>query len=279
MKKRKRMPLKNFIRRNGRMLVGGTIIGILVIMAVFAPLIATHDPDAFDYANRFALPSAEHYLGTDVHGRDIFSRMVYGTQISLLLGFGVNFLVVCAGAFCGILCGYYKRVDSILMRIMEGLHALPTTLLAMVVASVLGPGLGKLMLALVITALPGVCRMTRSQVLSLSKKEFVEVEKAMGASSLRIMLLHIMPSCSHYLIIRFCTGISGTILSAATLAYLGVGLDPTIPNWGAIIADGQGMFLIFPHMVIWPGVWMIVAVFGFIFFGEGLRERLDPRLK
>lgn len=279
MKKRKRMPLKNFIKRNGRMLVGGTIIAVLIIMALFAPMIATHDPDAYDYTNRFALPSGEHFLGTDTHGRDIFSRMVYGTRISLLLGFGVNFLAVFAGAICGILCGYFKKVDAILMRVMEGLHSLPTTLLAMVVASVLGPGIEKLMIALVVTALPGVCRMTRSQVLSLRQKEFVEVEKAMGASHLRIMLLHIMPSCSHYLIIRFCTGISGTILSAATLAYLSVGLDPTIPNWGAIIADGQGMFLIYPHMILWPGVWMIIAVFGFIFFGEGLRERLDPRLK
>ena len=141
MKKKRRMPLKNFVRRNGRMLIGGTIIAVLVVMAIFAPIIATHDPDAYDYTNRFALPSLEHLLGTDTHGRDIFSRMVYGTRISLLLGFGVNFLVVCCGAFCGILCGYFKRVDSVLMRVMEGLHALPTTLLAMVVASVLGPGI------------------------------------------------------------------------------------------------------------------------------------------
>ena len=120
------------------MLVGGTIIAVLIIMALFAPMIATHDPDAYDYTNRFALPSGEHFLGTDTHGRDIFSRMVYGTRISLLLGFGVNFLGVFAGAICGILCGYFKKVDAILMRVMEGLHSLPTTLLAMVDASVGG---------------------------------------------------------------------------------------------------------------------------------------------
>ena len=133
MKTKRRMPLKNFIKRNGRMLVGGTIIAVLIIMAVFAPYIATHDPDAYDYTNRFDLPSSEHLLGTDTHGRDIFSRMVYGTRISLLLGFGVNFFAVVVGAFCGILCGYFKKVDAVLMRIMEGLHSLPTTLLAMVV--------------------------------------------------------------------------------------------------------------------------------------------------
>ena len=164
------MPLKNFIKINGRMLVGGTIIAILVIMAIFAPVFATHDPDAYDDTNRFALPSAEHFLGTDTHGRDIYSHMVYGTRISLLLGFGVNFPVVCVGAFCSILCGYFKWVDSSLMRIMEGLHALPKTLLAMVVASVLGPGIEKLMIALVVTALPGVCRMTRSRCFRCGKR-------------------------------------------------------------------------------------------------------------
>ena len=278
MKKRRMNPLK-FIKRNGRIVVGGAIIAALIIIAIFAPHIATHDPQATDYSAMMQLPSEEHILGTDANGRDLFSRLIYGTRMSLIIAVGVNFFAVVGGAVIGILCGYFKRADAILMRIMEVVHALPQILLSLVIASVLGRGTWKMMISLIVVALPGVCRMTRSQVLSIKQKEFIEVEKTMGASTGRILFMHVLPSASHYLIIRFTTGLAGTILSASSLSYLGVGFDPTIPNWGAMIADGQKMMMIHPHLMLYPGIAIAIAVFAFNLFGEGLREKLDPRLK
>lgn len=277
-KKRRRTP-KAFVRRYLRVMIGGSIIALLIICAVFAPLICKYDPSIVDMANTSALPSSEHLFGTDVYGRDLFAQVVYGTRVTLLLALGVQFFAVVVGAVCGLLCGYFRRVDTILMRIMEGLHSIPMILLAMVLTQALGKGVDKLMIALVVAALPGITRMTRSQVLSLRQKEFIESEKAMGASSLRIIFLHVLPSCSHYLIIRCITGFSGTILATASLSFLGVGLDPSIPNWGSIISRGQGMMLIYPHLIIYPGIAISLTVFAFSMFGEGMREIMDPKLK
>ncbi len=268
-----------FLKKNGRVLIGGFIIGLLFLTALFAPLIATHDPLQTDYTAMMQLPSKEHILGTDMNGRDLFSRLIYGTRMSLIIAIGVNFFAVVGGSIIGILCGYFKRADAILMRVMEGVHALPQILLSLVIASVLGRGTGKMMISLIIVALPGVCRMTRSQVLSIKQKEFIEVEKTMGASTPRILFRHILPSVSHYLIIRFTTGLAGSILSASSLSYLGVGFDPSIPNWGAMIADGQKLMMIRPHLMLYPGIAIAITVFAFNLFGEGLREKLDPRLK
>lgn len=278
-KQKRRMPLKNFLRIYGRMIIGGSIIAVVLFCAIFQDVIAPYDPAAIKYKDRYQTSSAEHLMGTDSLGRDILSRIIYGSRDALILGVGVQFFGVFIGAVCGAICGYYKKIDMVLMRVMEGISAIPNILLLMIITMVLGVGVDKVMIALIIGQLPGVCRMTRSRVLSLRQKEFIEAERTMGASAPRILIMHILPSCIDYLAIRFCSGIAGAITSTAGLAYLGVGLDPTEPNWGSMISQGQKDFMQHPHMIVWPGLVLTIVVFGFVFFGEGLREKLDPKLR
>lgn len=276
--KRRRTP-KAFLKRYGRILIGGAIIGFLLLVAIFAPQIATHDPYEINTKLFNQVPGAEHIFGTDSYGRDLFSRVVYGTRVTLFVAIAVQVLVVCVSAVCGLLAGYSQKADLIIMRIMEALNALPQVLLALVIASVLGSGTVNLMISLVVCALPTPTRMVRTQVVSLRKREFIESEKAMGAGPLRVMFMHILPHCSSYLLVRFSSGLSSTVLTLASLAYLGVGLDPTIPNWGGIISDGQALIVLFPHLVLSPGLAICVTVFGFCMLGDGLRDILDPKLR
>lgn len=278
-KQRKRRPLKAFLRRYGRVIIGGFFVIIVVLMAIFAPLLATHDPYYIDMSQAKMEPCAEHWFGTDQYGRDIFSRVVYGSRITLIVAIGVQVLVVTIGTTLGLLCGYYKRFDAICSRVMEGLAALPQLLLALAIATLLGEGTFNVIFSLVICALPSIVRAVRSLVISLREREFVECEKAMGASDFRTIFLHILPHCSNYLLIRCATGISGTIGTQSTLAFLGVGLDPTIPSWGASISDGQAFLFFYPYMSVIPGLIICMAVFGFTMLGEGLRDILDPKLK
>lgn len=277
-KKPRRTP-KAFVKRYGRLMIGGFIIGIFALMAIFAPFIATHDPDALSLSEKHALPNAEHILGCDAYGRDLFSRLVYGARTTMGVALLVQILTIAISAICGLLAGYYRKVDMIMMRVMEVIHAIPQTLLALVIASVLGPGVGNLMIALVVCHLPGPTRYVRAQVLSLRKREFVESEKAMGASDARTIFLHIMPHCSSYLLLRFSSGLGGTVSSLSTLAYLGVGMDPSIPNWGAIISDGNSLMFVYPHLVVSAGIAISLTIFGFCMLGDGLRDVLDPKMR
>lgn len=276
---KKRLTPKAAARRYGRIAVGGSIILVIVLLTVLAPYIASYDPAKQDLSNKCALPSAEHIFGTDIYGRDLFARIIYGGRVTLIVSFGIQFFAVVLGAICGLVCGYFKSLDMLIMRFMEGLNSIPGILLALIMTQVFGPSMFNLMVALTIGLIPGITRMTRSQVLSLREKEFIESEKAMGASNFRIIFGHIMPSCSHYLIIRFITGFAGNILATASLSYLGVGLDPSIPNWGSIVANGQGLMLIYPHLVLYPGIAITITAFAFSMFGEGMREILDPKLR
>lgn len=276
---RKRRPFKAFLRRYGRVMIGGFFVAIVVIMAIFAPVLATHDPYRVDMSVAKMEPCKEHWFGTDQYGRDIYSRVIYGSRITLLVAIAVQILVVAIGTILGLLCGYYKKFDAVCSRVMEGLAALPQLLLALAVATLLGAGAFNVIFSLVVCALPSIVRAIRSLVLSLREREFVEREKAMGASDFRTIFLHILPHCSNYLLIRCATGISSTISTQSTLAFLGVGLDPTIPSWGASIADGQAFLFFYPYMSVIPGVIICMTVFGFTMLGEGLRDVLDPKLR
>lgn len=276
---KRRLTPKAAAKRYGRIAIGGSIILIITLLAIFAPFITSYDPAVQDLSNKCALPSSEHLFGTDIYGCDLFARIIYGTRITLIVSFGVQFIGVVLGATFGLICGYFKSLDAIIMRIMEGVHSIPGILLALVMTQVFGPSTFNLMVALTIGLIPGITRMTRSQVLSLRQKEFIESEKAMGAGHFRIIIGHILPSCSHYLIIRFITGFAGNILATASLSYLGVGLDPSIPNWGAIVSSGQSLMLIYPHLILYPGIAITITAFAFSMFGEGMREILDPKLR
>ncbi len=276
--KRRRKP-KAFIKRYLRVMVGGLLVGFLILVAIFAPLLAKHDPNEIEISRMNQAPSDDFPFGTDALGRCVYSRVIYGTRISLIIGLGVQFVTIVVGTILGLICGYYRGADMIIMRIMEGLMAMPGLLLTFVMASVLGYGPGNMILSMVIGRIPTLVRTLRGKVLSLREKEYIESEKAMGARDIRTIFLHVLPQTTNYLVIRFTTGISGAIMGIASLAYLGVGLDPKIPNWGTIISEGQKFLLTRPYLCVYPGIAICITIFGFTMLGEGLRELLDPKLK
>ena len=230
-----------FLRKYGRILLGGGVLALIVLATLAAPLITPYQPTAVSPAEGMQFPSAVHWMGTDRFGRDIFSWVLYGARISLLVGVAVAAVSTAAGIVLGLLMGYYRAVDRIVMRILEGLSAFPDMLLALTLACIFGNGVDKVILALSIVGTPSVARIVRSQVLSIKESEHVESARAMGATDLRIMFRYILPLCVSPLIIRFTTTMASAILTEASLSFLGVGVDPTMPTWGAILSTRQGL--------------------------------------
>lgn len=279
MEKRKMRP-KVFFRRYGRIIFAGTVLLMIAMIAIFAPLIATHDPSAINMYNTKVRPNDEFIMGTDIYGRDIFSRVIFGTRISLIVSLSVQTLAIITGTLIGLLAGYYRTVDLIVMRIMEAINGIPTILLSIVLVSVMGSGADKIVICLAIVNTPGIARLVRSQVLSVREKEFIEGALAMGAPSIRIMLKYILPQCFSPLIIRFTGGLASTILTEASLSFLGVGINPSIiPSWGGIISEGRSMVMVYPYMCLFPGIAISITVFMFSMLGDGVRDALDPKLR
>ena len=276
---KRRMKTGAFIRRYLRVMVAGTVLLAIFAVAIFAPLIATHDPHASDIYKMNQMPSEEHIMGTDCYGRDLFSRIIYGSRVSLLISISVNVLAIIVGTCLGLLVGYYKWADKVIMRILEGIKALPTMLLAITLITVLGDGIDKLVLCLTVVNLPGIARLVRSQVLSIREKEFVECAKASGAASARILFKYILPQCTSPLIIRFTSGLGSTILTQASLSFLGVGLDPRTPNWGGVINEGKNLVMVMPHQCGYAGLAIMITVLAFSILGDGVRDILDPKLR
>lgn len=274
-----KMKRKSFLKKYGRIIVGGGVLAIIVIIALLAPVIATHDPTAINVYEQKQFPSSAHLMGTDTFGRDIFSRLVYGARVSLMVGLGVGVISLAIGILLGLLMGYYKNVDRILMRVLEGISAFPELMLALVMASVLGAGVDKVIFALATVATPAVARIVRSQVLSIKESEFIESAKAMGASDVRILFKYILPLCMSPLIIRFTSSMASAILTEASLSFLGVGIPPTIPTWGGLLNEAKAYVVAYPFMAIYPGVAIIITVLSISILGDGLRDVLDPKLK
>jgi len=278
MEKRK-MKTGAFIRRYLRVMVAGTVLVLIALVAIFAPKIATHDPYELNIRIMNQMPSSEHYFGTDCYGRDIFSRVVYGTRVSLIISLSVTILSIFIGTCLGLLVGYYKWADRIIMRFLEGFSAMPGILLSITIITVLGNGVGKLIFAMVIVRLTGIARLVRQQVLSIKEKEHVECAMASGASNLRIMFKYILPLCSSPLIIRFTSSLGGAILSQASLAFLGVGMDPRIPSWGGVINEGRSLIMLYPYQCLYAGIAIMITTLAFSILGDGLRDILDPKLR
>ena len=278
-KTRKRRTMKAWLKRYFRVLLGGTILLFVLAFCFVGPIISEYDPDTINMGNRMATPSAEHWFGTDDYGRDYFARLAYGGRITIFIALTAQVFVILVGTVNGMLCGYYRKYDNVMSRIMEAIHSLPTLLTVLMIAGLIGTGIPAVVIAIVIAGLPGITRSLRGQVLQLRGLEFIEAEKAMGASAPRTIFLHMMPQTFNYLIIRFSTGISSGMLSTASMAYLGVGISPDTPNWGGMISQGQTVMLIYPNLVVWPGLAIILTMFGFSMLGEGIRDILDPKYR
>ena len=265
--------------KNKLAVVGMIIILLQIGMAIFASVISTHNPIAQDLINS-ELPvfSEGHWLGTDNYGRDVWSRIVYGARISLLVGIAAVSLGLIGGVTLGLLGGYYKKMDGIIMRIVDLLFSFPGILLAMLIIAVLGTSLVNVAIAISIWSIPTCARIVRGSVLAIKQKEYIMAMKSLGASDFRIMIRHILPNAFAPIIV-FATMRMGTaILSTASLSYLGLGAQPPTPEWGAMIAQGQDYMWTSPHLTIVPGIAIMLTVFAFNVVGDGLRDALDPNM-
>ncbi|BBO84114.1 glutathione ABC transporter permease GsiD [Desulfosarcina ovata subsp. sediminis] len=267
--------------RNNRLAIAGLgVVGCLVLVALLVPWISPHDPFQVDLDQRLLAPSWSHWLGTDKFGRDLLTRILYGTRISLMVGLVPSFLSMLIGTLMGIVSGFYGgKTDFAIMRLADVMIAFPSLLLAMVVMYTLGASLINIFIALGVVGWAGIARVVRSQTLSLRTKEFVEAAHANGVRRPVIMLRHIFPNVLPTLIVLFSLGIPEAIMWESTLSFLGVGAQPPTPSWGLLVANGKAFLFSAPWVAIAPGVAILITVLAFNFMGDGLRDALDPYMK
>lgn len=268
------------LKRSKTAMFGLVIVILLIILAIGAELFTKYTYDQQDLMASFQLPSKEHFFGTDEFGRDIFSRVVYGSRVSLQVGFIAVAVALCIGGFLGALAGFYGgKVDNVIMRVMDILLSIPSTLLAIAIVAALGAGLGNLMIAVGISNVPTYARIVRASVMSIGGMEFIEAARAAGSSDLRIIFKHIIPNCLAPIIIQSTLGVAGAILTAAGLSFIGLGIQPPSPEWGAMVSSGRAYIRDFPHMTLFPGIAIMVTILSLNLLGDGLRDALDPKLK
>ena len=268
------------LRRAPLAMIGLIVVFLLVLTAVFADYIAPFGYADQDLMAAFEPPSAAHWFGTDEFGRDIFSRIIYGSRISLQVGFIAVGIAVFAGGFLGAIAGYYGgKSDNFIMRAMDILLSIPSILLAIAIAASLGPGLFNLMIAVGISSTPNYARIVRGSVLSIRNQEFVEAAKAVGSSDLRIIAKHIIPNCMAPIIVQATLGVAIAILTAAGLSFIGLGIQPPIPEWGSMLSGGREYIRDYAYMTVFPGLAIMVTILALNFLGDGLRDALDPKLK
>lgn len=278
-----RSPIKMIMKRlkkNKRAVIGLWMVLIFLIIAIAAPLIAPYDPLAQNMQIKLEAPSLVHPFGTDEFGRDIFSRIIYGAQISLLVGVVSVLFAVILGVALGTLAGYVGGlIDTIIMRIMDVLLAFPSFLLAMAIVSVLGPGLLNVMIAIAVFSIPTFARISRSEVISIKNKEYIEAARAMGAKGSLIIFKHLIPNSISPIIVLSTLRIATSIITAAGLSFLGMGAQPPTPEWGAMLNEGREYLRAAPHVSTIPGLAIMFMVLGFNMLGDGLRDALDPKMK
>ncbi len=266
--------------RNKLAIIGMVILGLFVFCALFAPWIAPYDPIAQDVTKRREPPSWEHPFGLDEVGRDLLSRVIYGARVSLYVGVASVSLAIIAGTLIGAVSGYAGGwIDNLVMRIMDIMLAFPSLLLAIAIVAILGPGLLNMLYAIAFVSIPAYARIVRASVLAAKEMDYTLAARAIGCSSSRILFRHIMPNCLTPIIVQGTLGIATAILDAAGLSFLGLGAQPPTPEWGAMLGQGRGSVFTAPHVVIFPGLAIMLSVLGFNLLGDGLRDALDPRLR
>jgi peptide/nickel transport system permease protein len=274
---RPRFSLATAIRRNPTIAFGVVLLALLIAIGVFAPYIAG-DPFKLSPVNRLRPPSERWWFGTDQFGRDVFSRTIYGARVSLIVGLSVAAISSLLGLALGIACGYFRRIDSLLMRVMDGLMAIPSILLAIALITLTRPGLGIVIVAIVIPEVPRIVRVVRAVVLAIRSQPYIESAIAGGTRNTQLLLRHILPNTLAPLIVQATYVCASAMLIEAGLSFLGAGVPPEIPSWGNIIAQGRTYFQIAPWTILIPGAFLAAAVLAVNLLGDGLRDRLDPRL-
>ena len=271
-------PLLIFVRRNPTLVGGGALLVVMLVLALGAPLWGTVDPMELSPIDRLRAPAAQSWFGTDMLGRDIYSRTIYGSRVSLTVGFFVALFSTTLGLAIGLVSGYHRAVDGIVMRIMDGVMAIPSILLAIALMAVMNASVQNVIIALTIPEIPRVVRLVRAQVLSLREQDYVAAAQAAGAGFLRIVLRHILPNTLAPLIVQATYICASAVIFEAYLSFLGAGTPPEIPSWGNIMAEGRTYMQIAFWIILFPGLFLAATVLAINMVGDGLRDNLDPRL-
>lgn len=268
------------LRKNRMAMFGLCVLILLAFLAIFADVVAPYGYDDQNYSQMLELPSWQHIMGTDNYGRDIFSRIVYGTRISLLIGFISLAISTVVGSILGACAGYFGGAsDTIIMRGSDILMAIPRTVLAIAIATTLGPGLVNAMIAVAIGTIPSFTRVVRASTLTVKDQEYVEAARAIGASNFHIIKKYVFPNVLAPIIVQATLGVGTAILLAASLSFLGIGISPPTPEWGSMLSAARSYMRDYWHMVLFPGLAIMITVLALNLFGDGLRDALDPKLK
>lgn len=266
--------------KNKMALLGLAILLILLLTAIFADVIAPYKAAEQNLKNTFQAPSAQHLFGTDKFGRDIFSRVVYGTRLSFMVGFIAIGIATIVGGILGAIAGYYEgQVDNVIMRLMDILMAIPNVLLAIAIVATLGTGLVNLMIALGISAIPRFARVVRATTLTIRREEYIEAAVASGLNDYQIIATHILPNCLPPIIVQISLGIADAILMAAGLSFIGLGIQPPNPEWGTMLSEGRQFIRGYAYMTYFPGLAIVLTTLSLNLLGDGLRDALDPKMK
>jgi len=267
-------------KANRMAVIAGAFIILLCLMAIFADAIVPHDPLEIYSGKRGVGPSSEHLMGFDHVGRDLFSRVIYGSRVALIVGLGASSIAVIIGVIVGVTAGYFSGwPDSLLSRLTDTLMAFPIIALLILLASIVGPSLVTTVVVIGVTSWAIYARVVRAQVLSLKRREFVVAALAIGASDRRIIFRHILPNVLAPVIVLVTLGVGTIIILEAALSFLGLGIQPPTPSWGGTLSDGRAFILLFPHIAMAPGIMIVLTVLAFNLLGDGLRDALDPRQK
>ena len=275
LQEQRRIKLRRLFRNRLSML-GAIIVLLMIIIAVAAPLIAPQDPYAITVANRLLPPSPAHWFGTDSMGEDVFSRVIYGARISMMVGFCVSVLAGVVGMLLGLYASTNKILDNILMRICDGLKSIPSMLFAICLMTILGADVKNVIFSLAITSIPNMARIARSEALVVREQTYIEALRSMGASESRILWRHIMPNIISPVIVQMTFVFASSIIQEAALSFLGAGVPAGDPSWGSILSDGKNYIYNSWWLIVFPGIFTIVSVLGFNLFGDGLRDFFDP---
>ena len=275
---RRRSPAMTFVVRHPTIVVGGVLVAIMVFIAIFAPYLGTVDPTALAPARRTREPSAMYWFGTDMLGRDVYSRVIYGTRVSLLVGIAVAFFASLIGLAIGLISGFVRWTDGVIMRIMDGLMSIPGILQAIALMALTRGSVGNVILAITVVDIPRVARLVRGVVLSLREQPYVEAAIAAGTRTPKIIWKHILPNTLAPMTVQATFICASAMLTEATLSFIGAGTPPIIPSWGNIMAEGRALWQVKPYIVFFPAVFLSIMVLAVNLLGDGLRDALDPRM-